>query len=265
MGLGTAAVNRVKRDRTEAREAELARTQAYERLVEAPSLPPVAADDALAGREVFFSVCAACQGPDGRGVQGLGRNLVESDFVAQQRDKQLYRFVLQARPNAKPVPVLPQGGRTDFPDEDFRAVVAYLRGLQDPRRMPALPELAAAKAPTDVQQQSALAAAGGDAELAKYIANGETIFHRSCVACHGSKGVGMKGNGKALANNDVVRSLDDDALLAFIKQGRSPTDAKSATGIQMPPKGGNPAMSDDDILDVISYLRTLQDVGAVPK
>ena len=65
-------------------------------------------------------------------------------------------------------------------------------------------------------------------------------------------------HGKALANNEFIRSLDDDSLLAFIKQGRSPSDPKNTTGIQMPPKGGNPAMSDDDILDVIAYLRTLQ-------
>ncbi|QQS09523.1 MAG: cytochrome c [Phycisphaerales bacterium] len=86
----------------------------------------------------------------------------------------------------------------------------------------------------------------------------ETIVPGSCIACHGKGGVGIAGNGKALANNEFIRSLDDDSLLAFIKQGRSPTDPKNSTGIQMPPKGGNPAMSDDDILDVIAYLRTLQ-------
>ena len=58
---------------------------------------------------------------------------------------------------------------------------------------------------------------------------------------------------------DAEKTGDDDALLAFIKQGRSPSDPKNTTGIQMPPKGGNPAMSDDDILDVIAYLRTMAD------
>jgi disulfide bond formation protein DsbB len=107
-----------------------------------------------------------------------------------------------------------------------------------------------------------MAAAGGDAELAEYIASGNKLFHTTCVACHGAGGVGITGNGKPLVRNAFVQSLDDDALLAFVKQGRTPTDPKNTTGIQMPPKGGNPAMSDDDILDVIAYLRTLQ--GGAP-
>lgn len=123
--------------------------------------------------------------------------------------------------------------------------------------MPELPAAVAA-APSQEQKTAALQAAGGDAELAEYIASGDKLFHSTCIACHGKAGVGVQGNGKALAKNSFVQSLDDDGLLAFIKQGRSPTDPKNTTGIQMPPKGGNPALSDDDILDIISYLRTLQ-------
>ena len=75
----------------------------------------------------------------------------------------------------------------------------------------------------------------------------------------------MAGNGKALANNAFVQSLDEDGLFEFISKGRSPTDPLNTTGIQMPPKGGNPAMSEDDILDVIAYLRTLQPSAAGSK
>ena len=123
--------------------------------------------------------------------------------------------------------------------------------------MPALPAVTVA-APSDEQKAAALASANGNAELAGYIASGDKLFHTTCVACHGKGAVGIQGNGKRLVTNDFIRSLDDDALLAFIKQGRAPTDPKNTTGIQMPPKGGNPAMSDDDILDIIAYLRTLQ-------
>ena len=50
--------------------------------------------------------------------------------------------------------------------------------------------------------------------------------------------------------------LDDDAL-AFVKKGRSTSDPLNTTKVDMPPKGGNPALSDDDVLDIISYLRFL--------
>ena len=56
-------------------------------------------------------------------------------------------------------------------------------------------------------------AAGGDAELAQYIASGNKLFHTTCVACHGKGGAGIKGNGATLVSNSFVQSLDDDALL----------------------------------------------------
>ncbi len=120
-----------------------------------------------------------------------------------------------------------------------------------------------AKPPSADEKAAALGAAGGDAELAGYIASGTKLFNSTCIACHGPGGVGIQGNGKMLAKNDFIKSQTDDQLLAFVKHGRDPSDPKNTTGIAMPPKGGNPALSDDDLLDVISYLRTLQ--GIPPK
>lgn len=246
------------REHEEARLAAIEREQAHERLVAAPAAAPLEVAEAIKGRDLFNSTCIACHGVQGTGVAGLGKNLVESDFVALQSDEQLRHFIVTGRPDAKPMPMPPKAGREDLTEADIRQIVVYVRGLQDPRRMPALPAAVAA-APSDAQKGEALQAAGGDAELAGYIAHGNTLFHTTCIACHGKAGAGIAGNGKMLAKNEFVKSLDDDALLAFIKQGRSPSDPKNTTGIQMPPKGGNPAMSDDDILDVIAYLRTLQD------
>lgn len=257
VGAGAWTIHASRRRAEGLRLAEIEAMQAYERLVGAPPGATLSLAEAVHGRELFSSVCLACHGADGRGVEGLGRNLVESDFVAGLEDERLVRFIEAGRPDALPVAMPPRGGRDDLSDEDLRHIVSYVRGLQDPRRMPELPAMVAA-APTEEQKAAALASAGGDAELAAYIASGDRIFHSTCIACHGKAGVGVKGNGKALASNPFVAGLDDDGLLAFIKQGRSPTDPKSTTGIQMPPKGGNPALSDDDLLDIIAYLRTLQ-------
>ncbi|MCE7973722.1 MAG: hypothetical protein DYG92_05245 [Leptolyngbya sp. PLA1] len=257
LGLGGWGIYSGWRGVVDQRRAAEESTRAHERLLAAPAGPMLTVDEAVRGREVFSGACVACHGPDGKGIAGLGMNLVESDFVAGQSDGALAQFVSIGRPTAQPMPMPPRAGRDDLTDDDLRHVVVWLRGLQDPRRLPELPAVVAA-APTEAQKAAALAAAGGDAELAGWIASGDKIFHTLCVACHGKGGVGMQGNGKALVRNEFIRSLDDDALLAFIKQGRAPSDPKNTTGIQMPPKGGNPAMSDDDILDVISYLRSLQ-------
>jgi disulfide bond formation protein DsbB len=240
----------------------------HERLAALPAKETIPVSVAEHGRDVFRTVCAACHGPHGFGVEGLGRDLVHSDFVADTDDTALAAFIEQGRPadhplNKTKVAMPPKGGSPSLTGDDMLAVVAYLRGIQDPRRLPALKPWAPKPIEvTEDDKKAALAAAGGDEELAEYIASGNKIFHSLCVACHGPGGVGITGNGKPLVNNAFVQSLDDDALLAFVKQGRAPTDPKNTTGIQMPPKGGNPAMTDDDILDVIAYLRTLQSGGA---
>lgn len=246
------------REREDQRQLAIEQAQAYERLIASAPGPMLTLDAAIHGRELFASACAACHGTSGKGATGLGKNLVESDFVALQDDEMLRQFIITGRPTGKPIPMPPLAGRDDLTNDDLHHIVVYLRGLQDPRRMPELPEMVVDKTPTASQLDSALAAAGGDPELAEWIASGDRIYHSSCMACHGKSGTGVAGNGKALVRNDFIKSIDDDALLAFITQGRSPSDPKNTTGIQMPPKGGNPAMSQDDILDVIAYLRTLQ-------
>jgi len=48
------------------------------------------------------------------------------------------------------------------------------------------------------------------------------------------------------------------ALILFIAVGRSTTDPDNVTGIAMPPKGGNSSLTDQDLADIVDYLRTLQ-------
>lgn len=236
------------------------------RLAALPAGPMLALDTATRGRDVFERTCATCHGSSGLGKSGLGIDLVRSAFVADSPDAALVAFIEKGRAvddpqNKTRVAMPPRGGNESLTPDDLHAVVAYLRGLQDPRRLPDLPVYVPSPVAVVVSEsdtQAALAAAGGDAELAGYIASGDKLFHSTCVSCHGKAGVGVKGNGKALADNEFIQSLDDDGLLAFIQQGRAPTDPKNTTGIQMPPKGGNPALSEDDLLDIIAYLRTLQ-------
>jgi disulfide bond formation protein DsbB len=246
------------------RRAAIEAALAYERLVEAPAMAVVDTASATRGRDLFMEVCLACHGADGRGVQGFGKTIVESDFVASLSDAHLAAFLEQGRPKAKPVAMPPKGGRSDLTAADLEAIVVYVRGLQDPRRLPELPAYAMAPVETsaaDVAQ--ALDAAGGDEELAQYIASGTKLYATTCIACHGPGGAGIAGNGKALRDNAFIQSLaDDEQLLAFILKGRDPGDPMNTTGVGMPARGGNPALSEDDLLDISSYLRTLQPTRA---
>jgi disulfide bond formation protein DsbB len=130
--------------------------------------------------------------------------------------------------------------------------------------MPALPEaVAAAYAPPTADEAAKwLDAAHGDEELAEYIASGAKLYGTTCIACHGPDARGMKGTGKDLTTSEFIQRNDDDAMLAFLKKGRNPGDPLNTTGVDMPPKGGNPALSDDDLLDIISYVRALHVTSA---
>jgi disulfide bond formation protein DsbB len=89
-------------------------------------------------------------------------------------------------------------------------------------------------------------------------ASGEHLFEGTCQACHAEGGIGVEGLGKPLAGSDFVQGQSDAALIAFLKVGRSSANPDNTTGIDMPPKGGNPSLDDQDLADVVAYLRSLQ-------
>ena len=89
---------------------------------------------------------------------------------------------------------------------------------------------------------------------------GEAIYQSTCVACHGPDAKGVQGLGKSLhpSDSEFIQEKSNEELVAFIKQGRQPDDPLNTTGVAMPPKGGNPALSDEDIQNVVAYMRTLE-------
>ncbi len=89
-------------------------------------------------------------------------------------------------------------------------------------------------------------------------AAGEALFV-TCAACHGADGKGLPNLGKDFTSSEFVRSQSDAEMLAFIKVGRPSGDPANDTGVDMPPKGGNPALSDEDILDIVAYIRTIME------
>lgn len=86
---------------------------------------------------------------------------------------------------------------------------------------------------------------------------GQALFSQTCSACHGPTGQGIQNLGKDLTVSEFVAGQTDPDLIAFIKVGRDPSDPLNTTGIAMPPKGGNPALNDNDLLNLVAYLRTI--------
>ena len=88
-------------------------------------------------------------------------------------------------------------------------------------------------------------------------AEGEVLFQATCAACHGTEAEGIDGLGKALTNNEFVQERDTNQLLAFIQEGRLADHPDNTTGVAMPPRGGNPSLTDQDLVDIIAFVHSL--------
>jgi disulfide bond formation protein DsbB len=232
------------------------------------------------GQQLYAMACVACHGAEGRGVERLGKDLTHSRFARGMSDEQFVQFVIAGRGiddplNTTKVPMPPRGGRADFSDQNLADVVTYVRGLADPRRVPAgplptvevvlaTPAPEPAEAARTTPSASSLAPAVPTANVTsassvspEAVARGKRAFV-SCMACHGKDGKGVKNMGKDLVASPFVGGLGDAALVDFIKKGRGPTDPGNTTHVAMPPKGGNPALKDEQIRDIVAYIRSLR-------
>lgn len=211
--------------------------------------------DVISQGQSLFVSCGACHGPDGLGVPNLGKNLVESEFVHSLSDDELVDFVKTGRPiwdadNTTGIDMPPKGGNPTLTDDDIYAIVAYLRTLRSTSGV------------DEVEEAQEEELDNGNASATTYdpdiVAHGRSLF-LACGACHGQDGLGLPNLGKPLVDSEFIDSSTDDELVTFIKTGRPIWDAENTTGIDMPPKGGNPTLTDDDILAIVAYIRNLNE------
>jgi disulfide bond formation protein DsbB len=107
-----------------------------------------------------------------------------------------------------------------------------------------------------------LAACGGSAEptySAEDVALGGDLFVGTCSACHGPDAKGLPNLGKDLTTSEYVRDSSDDELVTLLREGRPTGHELNTTGVDMPPKGGNPSLNDDDLLALVAYVRSIQE------
>ncbi|MHC4948043.1 MAG: cytochrome c oxidase subunit 3 [Planctomycetota bacterium] len=102
----------------------------------------------------------------------------------------------------------------------------------------------------------ALAADAAPAEHVVDLDNGKALWTATCRSCHGAAGEGVAGQGKDIRGAAFVAERTDAEMLAFFAIGRQADDPLNTTGIQMPPRGGNPLLDDGDLLDILALVRT---------
>lgn len=235
------------------------------------------------GQALFTATCSACHGPDAHGITGLGKDLINSEFVHSLSDADFLTFVKTGRPiwdaaNTTGVDMPPRGGNPTLTDDDLLLIITFIRASSgvpaaqiastDPTTTDASnvavavePTMMPTTAPTALSPvvPATLPPAGEDTNVSLASA-GQELFVGTCSACHGPDAHGITGLGKDLVKSEFLHSLTDDEFLTFVKTGRPLWDAANTTGVDMPPRGGNPALTDDQILSIIAYIRSLQNM-----
>jgi len=84
-----------------------------------------------------------------------------------------------------------------------------------------------------------------------HIQAGKNVYDGTCVACHGANGKGIMPGIPDFTKKASPLTQEDSVLFEHVKNGfESP-----GSFMAMPPAGGNPDLTDDQIRYVVEYLR----------
>ena len=183
------------------------------------------------GEQLYAQNCVFCHQADAIGKPGFAPSLSNPEFLSVASDRFLLSTIRDGRLGTG-MPPFAHLGR-----DKGRAIVAYLRSFS---------ELPNRSAEVDAQPD-----AHGDPRL------GQLWFDHICSTCHGPNGDGYAagGTGTAIGKPGTLNKVSDGFLRTTIKQGRSNTRMLGFSG-----PDGLANLSDQEVDDIIIYLRTLANV-----
>ena len=83
------------------------------------------------------------------------------------------------------------------------------------------------------------------------LANGREKYEETCVACHGENGKPTIPGLPDFTSRSGPLKKGNRVLLKSIVEGVD----RPGADIAMPPLGGNPDLTEDDVRDILSYIR----------
>ncbi|MEN8240058.1 MAG: cytochrome c [Actinomycetota bacterium] len=87
---------------------------------------------------------------------------------------------------------------------------------------------------------------------------GAPLYRGVCATCHGADLGGVNGLGRSLVPSSFIIDQSDEDLVAFIIEGREIDHPDNITGVAMLPRGGHPSLNDQDIANIVAYIKAQQ-------
>jgi cytochrome c5 len=236
--LGIQANQKTDTSSEAAQKAILERIKPFAELAALDASAPVVEKS---GQEVYEAACVACHGS---GALGAPRFENKGDWNA--RIGQGYdTLVKNAIAGIRQMP--PRGGNADLSDTEMARAVAYMAnaaGASFKAPEAAAPAEAVAAAPAAAVSATPEAAPTAVAAAPKSDPiKGKKIYQTTCALCHAA---GIAG---------APKPGDMAAWGPRVAQGYATLYNHAITGIRgMPPKGGNPSLSEADIANAVGYM-----------
>jgi len=195
------------------------------------------------GQEVYEATCVACHGS---GALGAPRFENKADWGA--RISQGYDILIKHAAEGftgKNGTMPPRGGNPDLTDTEVARAVAYMANAAGASFK--APEPAAAPEATPAAAAPEAAAPAATAAIKPDPVKGKQVYQTTCSLCHAAGMAGAPKVGDMAAWGPRV-AQGYNILLKHATEGFT---GKSGA---MPPKGGNPSLSEADIANAVGYM-----------
>ncbi len=249
----------------------------------ASGLETVLASDVRAGGRLYGSVCSACHGINLQGISGLGKTLINSEFVNRLNDDELVAFITVGRTTRDPlnttgVAMPAKGGNPSLTDADLHQIVDYIRSFNGATVVNDLAEetpfvyverefvpfdLSAIQVSsnntnnpeaTETPVPSEVMPSPESVEVAPApVGSVEQLYAWYCSQCHG-----LDGAGNPMMPNSVLVGMPIDKAILFTTFTQPlPFDGQFHHAY----RGGYIELTDDQLNALLDYVVTLSTSG----